>query len=263
MKRPCFTLVELLVVIAVIALLVALLIPVLESSKQRAKAVLCRSNINQLMVELLMYETDNQQFPYGFRSSYSPPPGGYPGNTAFDKFGWWWFNYISDFPAKRSKRQVLWCPSRSIKDPKFDFVLHGNYGVNRSICKSSDDVHPNGEEFVGRPLGSNDIAHPAQTLLILDSGYGIIGWWHVTNIPPAVFNISNIEDTAYVPGLEINKDKNLLPSQQEDAIAGRHPNKTINLGFVDGHSDRKKAIDSFVEKKEDTYTNRSPLWSPK
>ena len=263
MKRPCFTLVELLVVISIIALLVALLIPVLESSKQQAKAVLCNSNIKQLMADLLMYESDNQRFPYGFYNTYTPPPGGYPGNIAFDKFGWWWFNYISDFIGKRSKSTTLWCPSRRIKDPKFDFVLHGNYGVNRSICKSSDDMQRNREEFVGKPLGSNDIPHPAQTLLIVDSGYSIIDWWHVTDIPPIALDINNIEDTAYVPGLEINRDKDLRLAQQEDAVKGRHPNKTVNVGFADGHSERKRAIDLFIEKKDDAYMNRSPLWSPK
>jgi prepilin-type processing-associated H-X9-DG protein len=215
------------------------------------------------MVDLLMYETDNQQFPYGFYNTYAPPAGGYPGNTAFDKFGWWWFNYMSDPPERRSKRQVLWCPSRRIKYPKFDFVLHGNYGVNRSICKSSDDIQRNKEEFVGKPLGSSDVPHPTHTLLICDSGYSIIGWWHVTDVPPVALDDTSIEDTAYVPGLDINKDKGLWHGQKEDAIAGRHPNKTVNVGFTDGHSERKRANDLLVEKQDDTYTNKSPLWSPK
>jgi prepilin-type processing-associated H-X9-DG protein len=264
MKRPCFTLVELLVVIAVITLLIAILIPVLQNSKQQAKTVLCGSNIKQLTFDLFMYESDNQSFPYGFYNTYTPPPGGYPGNIAFDRLGWWWFNYASDFPGRnRSERTTLWCPSRRIKDPKFDFVIHGNYGVNRLICKSSDDVQIEGEELVGKPLRGSDIPYPAQTLLIVDSGYGIIGWWHVTDAPPVALNSTIIEDTAYVPGLEINKDKDLWPGQKEDAVAGRHPNKTVNVGFVDGHSEHTRAVGLFIEKTDDTYKNRSPLWSPK
>ena len=263
MKRPCFTLVELLVVIAIIALLVAISIPVLQSSKQRANAVLCGSNIKQLTADLFMYETENQNFPYGFYNTYTPPPGGYPGNGVFDRLGWWWFNYTSDYPGtNRGKKTTLWCPSRRIKDPKFDHVLHGNYGVNRSICKSSDDIQRNREEFVGKPLRGSDIPHPAQTLLIVDSGYSIISWWHVTDVPPVTLGDA-IEDTAYVPGLEINKDRELLAGQEEDAVDGRHPNKTVNVGYVDGHSSRTKAKDLFVEKTADAYTNRSPLWSPK
>jgi prepilin-type processing-associated H-X9-DG protein len=65
-----------------------------------------------------------------------------------------------------------------------------------------------------------------------------------------------------VPGLKINKDKHLMPGQEQDAIDGRHPNKTVNVGFADGHVARKKADDLFVEKTADAYTNRSPLWIP-
>ena len=47
-KGKAFTLVELLVVIAVIALLMALLIPVLRSARERAHRVVCMSNLRQL-----------------------------------------------------------------------------------------------------------------------------------------------------------------------------------------------------------------------
>jgi len=264
MKRPCFTLIELLVVIAVIALLIALSIPVLRSSKQRTKAVMCGSNIKQLTFGLFMYDYDNQSFPYGFYSTFTLPPGGYQGNPAFDNLGWWWFHYTSDYQGgNRGEKTKLWCPSRRINDPKFNFILHGNYGVNQSICRSSDDILRNREEFVEKPLRGSDIPHPAQTLLIVDSGYSIIGWWHATDAPPEILDRENIEDTAYVPGLEINKDRELRPGQKDDAVNGRHPNKTVNVGFVDGHSSRIKAADLFVEKKSEAYTNRSPLCSPR
>jgi prepilin-type processing-associated H-X9-DG protein len=108
-----------------------------------------------------------------------------------------------------------------------------------------------------------DIPQPSRTLLIVDSGYSIISWWHAADVPPATLNGNMIEDTAYVPGLMINKDKNLKPGQEQDAIDGRHPNKTVNVGFADGHVARKKADDLFVEKNAETYTNKIPLWSPK
>ena len=263
MKRPCFTLIELLVVIAVIALLMAILIPVLQSSKKQTRAVICSSNINQLTIGLFMYENENQSFPYGFRNILTPPPGGFAGNLLFDRMGWWWFNYIPDFPGRnRNNKTILRCPSRRIKKPEFNHVLHGNYGVNRSICKSSDDIRHAEEEFVGTPLKCSDIARPGRTLLIVDSGYGIVSWWNVTDDPPIALG-SSMEDTAYVPGLEMNKDRKLWPGLEGDAIDGRHSNKTVNVGFADGHSERIKADDLFVEKSPDAYKNRSPLWSPK
>lgn len=263
MKRSCFTLIELLVVTATLALLIAILLPSLRISRQRTEAVLCGSNIKQLVLGLAMYETENQTFPYAFHDSLRPPPGGYPGNSAFDRKGWWWFNYISDYSRKnKGKKAVLWCPSRQVKDIQLkDYVLHGNYGVNRSICKSFDDIQRHREKFVGTPLSSSDILHPSRTLLIVDSGYSLISWWHVTDVPPIPLG-STIEDAAYVPGLEINKKKDLWPSQEWDAIDGRHPNKTVNVGFADGHVSRKKANDLFVEKTDTGYKNRFPLWWP-
>ena len=264
MKRPCFTLIELLVVIAVIALLIALSIPVLRSSKQQARAVLCSSNMKQLTIGMFMYESENRTFPYGFYNTFNPPPIGYIGDSSYDRIGWWWFHFMEGFYKKsNNKTTVVYCPSKQLNNPQLkDNILCGNYGVNQSICKSSDDIQHNREEFVGKPLRGSDMPYPAQTLLIVDSGYGIISWWHATDAPPATLG-STIEDTAYIPGLEINKDRDLWPGQEKDAVDGRHPNKTVNVGYVDGHSDRTKANDLFVEKTDDIYTNRSPLWSPK
>ena len=270
MKRPAFTLVELLVVVATIALLMAILLPSLRISRQQAEAILCSSNIRQLLCGLFSYETENQTLPYGFcverdnNGNPIKPPGGYPGNATFDRKGWWWFNYISDYSrADKGKKQALWCPSRRIREPKFDYVLHGNYGVNRSICKSFDDIQSRREEFVGTPLRSSDIPRSSETLLLVDSGYSLISWWHAADKPPVVLGNTIIEDTSYIPGLSINKDRNLWPGQEQDAINGRHPNKTVNVGFVDGHMSRTKADDLFVEKTGDDYRNKSPLWVPK
>lgn len=265
MKRPCFTLIELLFVIAVIAILIAILIPVLRSSKQQTKAVLCNSNINQLAMGMFMYESENRTFPYGFYNTFTEPPFGYFGGSSYDRMGWWWFHFLDGFIKKpNNKKMLICCPSRHINNPTLrNNILWGNYGVNRSICQSSDDIEREIEGFSGRPLGSNDIPHPAQSLLVVDSGYSMVGWWHVTDVPPVVLGMNNPEDAAYVPGLEINKGKDLQPGQKEDAVYGRHLNKTVNVGFADGHSERRRAIDLFIEKTDDTYMNKSPLWVPK
>jgi prepilin-type processing-associated H-X9-DG protein len=265
MKRPAFTLTELLVVIATIALLMAILLPSLRSSRQQAEAVLCSSNISQLLKGLFSYEIDNQTLPYGFDDTPSEPPlGGYPGNITYDRLGWW-FNFIEEFYKKSdSKTTVVCCPSKRLSKPSLkNNILCGNYGVNRSICKSFDDRQSYREEFVGTPLRSSNIPRPCETLLIVDSGYNLISWWHATDKPPVVLGNAIIEDTSYITGLWINKDRNLWPGQEEDAINGRHPNKNVNVGFVDGHTSRMKANDLFVEKTGDGYKNRSPLWVPK
>ena len=141
-------------------------------------------------------------------------------------------------------------------------VLCGNYGVNLSICKITSGSKSQ-SEFLGIPLSSINISHPSRTLLMLDSGYSMISWWHVTNIPPTPL-VGNVnENSAYVPGLEINKEKTFLwPGQELDAINGRHPNKTINVGFADKHVEHKEAEELFVEKTVGGYINSYPLWQP-
>jgi prepilin-type processing-associated H-X9-DG protein len=272
MKRSAFTLIELLVVIATIALLTAILLPSLRSSRQQAEDVLCSSNIKQLLCGLFSYEAENQTIPYGFDDTPNrPPPSGYPGYIQYDRMGWWWFNFIEGFYEKsEGNRTVVRCPSKRLSDsilksdPKFkNDILCGNYGVNRSICKGFDDRQSRREEFVGTPLRSSGIPRPGQTLLIVDSGYSIIGWWHAADEPPVVLGKTIIEDTAYIPGLWINEKRDLWPDQKQDAIYGRHPNKTVNVGFADGHVSRTKADDLFVEKTGDDYRNKSPLWVPK
>ena len=264
MKRPCFTLVELLVVIATIALLMAILVPVLRSSRLRAKSILCASNIKQLLVGLMMYENENQILPHSFHGSDTPPSCGYPGNRKYDRPGWWWFNYIGDYLAEDcAKVSVLWCPARQINDPELKGdVLCGNYGVNQSICKKSRGRRDR-EEFIGPPLRSGNISRAGETLLVVDSGYSMINWWHVTDILSSTLRSRLIEDTAYIPGLEINNERDLLVGQLQDAINGRHPNKTVNVGFVDGHISRTKADSLLVDETADGYKNRSPLWAPK
>ena len=264
MKHPGFTLIELLVVIAIIALLMSILVPSLHVVRQHAKVILCRSNLKQLSLALVIYENDNETFPHSLdETRLKPPPGDYPGDRGCDRIGWWWFNYITDYSiGDFDRKSIVRCPSREIENKgglKYN-VLCSNYGVNQSICKTARGKVSRAE-FIGKPLRSCDITRPSETLLVLDSGYSMINWWHVTDVPPVSLG-STIEDAAYVPGLEINKEKNLWPGQEWDAINGRHPNRTVNVGFADGHVSRVKADDLFVEKIDEDYKNRHPLWVP-
>lgn len=69
MKRSAsraFTLIELLIVIAIICIIAAILFPVFQSARERARASMCMSNMSQIGKALMEYSQDNNDsYPYG------------------------------------------------------------------------------------------------------------------------------------------------------------------------------------------------------
>jgi prepilin-type N-terminal cleavage/methylation domain-containing protein len=83
MKRRAFTLVELLVVVAIIALLLSILLPALGRAKALARKTVCASQLRSVGLATVMYGTDNRdRLPTYFnfsRLSEGVPPGTYAG----------------------------------------------------------------------------------------------------------------------------------------------------------------------------------------
>lgn len=73
-----FTLVELLVVIAIIGVLVALLLPAVQSARESARRSQCLNNLKQMGLGILNYESSLKRFPPGQRRV---KPGG-------DEYAW-------------------------------------------------------------------------------------------------------------------------------------------------------------------------------
>jgi prepilin-type N-terminal cleavage/methylation domain-containing protein/prepilin-type processing-associated H-X9-DG protein len=64
-RHSAFTLVELLVVIAIIGILVALLLPAIQAAREAARRAQCQSNIKNVALAVLNYESSRKELPNG------------------------------------------------------------------------------------------------------------------------------------------------------------------------------------------------------
>jgi prepilin-type N-terminal cleavage/methylation domain-containing protein len=86
-SRGGFTLVELLVVVAIIATLLGLLLPAVQSARESARATSCKNNIRQAGLALHHLHDHHQRLPAGWRGVVQ---GHDPAEAADDVPGWGW-----------------------------------------------------------------------------------------------------------------------------------------------------------------------------
>src|SRR5258708_5198994 len=93
-----FTLLELLVVIAVIAILAAMLLPALSRAKAQGQSARCKSNLRQYGIALHMYVDDNRVYPFGA--------------VGFNN-GWEqsWFDNLSQYCRASWTNRAFHCPT--------------------------------------------------------------------------------------------------------------------------------------------------------
>ncbi len=147
-RSTAFSLIELLVVVAVIALLASLLLPALSLARDKAQGAVCRGNLRSLGQAMQMYGLDAGRFPPAWQGTQVR-----------------WMDLIKPFIDKKSG--VYLCPLDRQRIPVlWDAEITQSFGLNTFNFAGNQYCF-----WYGVALA--DVARPAGTILLADSTPGL------------------------------------------------------------------------------------------
>ena len=217
-----FTLMELMVVMAVIGILFSLLIPVLSRARESARDASCKSNLKQWGVGIAMYSSDNRSYlPAAFNTKREYWYAQLHSYMNYDK------SAVSDI--YESGMIINTCPS-VIHEKKQSGTL--DYASNNAILKHTNFQ---AEEF---RLKVSWITRPSDSLTLADAN-------GVFNGSTAAYPFIRGPVGVYLDGWwNFEPDEILTPyddTEPELYIRFRHnKNRNANILCVDGHVEGKR-----------------------
>ncbi len=167
-RSPGFTLIEVLVVVAIIALLIAILLPSLSRAREQTRQTMCLSNLRQQGVGFSTYSADNKALlPRTGSFRFSLMEGLYYlysdviGNRVHD---WGQVNAGALYPKYLGNSPMLYyCPSNTVFTPD-----HPRNGMDVFLQRyrhweHTDPQYENSHNFPISPFSSYGYAVPAAT----------------------------------------------------------------------------------------------------